>query len=153
MSRKPKSHNTLGSRLSKSLRTRKKDLRQQLDEALKAQGELHREWRNCESRVHAAEQDMREAKIEAIEQRRANDTLRAENLEIRDAWAKDMARLWGRIISIKRLLRSSVAAYNAQYGKRSLAEQNPELSEGAVERVEAVVNAARRVLETEDEDE
>lgn len=38
---------------------------------------------------------------------------------------------------------AALAGYDAQYGRRSLAEQRPELPRGHVERVEAVVGAAR----------
>lgn len=42
-------------------------------------------------------------------------------------------------------LRVALAGYDAQYGKRSIGEQYPDLPSGAVERIEALVEAARGV--------
>ena len=43
-------------------------------------------------------------------------------------------------------LRAALAGFDAQYGERGIAEQLPDVPRGHVERVEAVVRAARAVL-------
>lgn len=49
-------------------------------------------------------------------------------------------------LSVEQKLRAALAGYDAQYGVRSIADQHPTLPSGAVERIEAVVEAARSTL-------
>lgn len=41
---------------------------------------------------------------------------------------------------------AALAGYQAQYGNKSIGEQHPELPQGCVERIDAVVKAAEEML-------
>jgi len=45
------------------------------------------------------------------------------------------------------MLWAAVQGYNAQYGQRSIGEQHPELPQGCVDRIEAVVKAAQDIVD------
>lgn len=52
-------------------------------------------------------------------------------------------------LSLHDRLWAAVAGYEAQYGEKSIGEQHPGLPSGAVERIEAVVNAATAIVRSE----
>lgn len=108
--------------------------------------ERAREWEDSASmaraRAEKAESELGEARARIERGQAQHEQLVADLIETTDRLRKAESELDG----YRKRLRPALAGYDAQYGRRSLGEQLPDLPQGHCQRIEAVVEAARSAL-------